>query len=137
MIRRARIMHLLSWSFGIKSRRLFEFVLMRRRNGLSYNDIQLIGRKLQPDLVMQLLKFRQHKFCITADISQMCLNILIQEEDRKYQRSIILICQVILSKKLNTIRLCLGEHRHHFWRSESLCNLRRWRRKISSWFGKH
>lgn len=58
-------------------------------NGLSVNDIQLIGAKLQPDLVEQLLRFRQHPVAMIADIAQMYLNILVREADRKFQRSIL------------------------------------------------
>lgn len=58
-------------------------------NGLSVNDIQLVGAKLQPDIVEQLLRFRQHRVAVIADISQMYLNIRVREEDRKYQRSIL------------------------------------------------
>lgn len=58
-------------------------------NGLSVNDIQLVGKKLQPDLMEHLLRFRQNPVAIIADIAQMYLQILIREEDRKFQRSII------------------------------------------------
>lgn len=58
-------------------------------NHLSVNDIQMSGKKLQPNIVSQLLKFRQHPVAVISDISQMFLNIRVREEDRKYQRSII------------------------------------------------
>lgn len=60
-------------------------------NGLSANDIQLVGSKLQPDLSEQLLKFRKNAIAITADVSQMYLNILIRPDDRKFQRSILVL----------------------------------------------
>lgn len=61
----------------------------RTSSGVSGNDIQLAGPSLQPMLVGQLLKFRQHKIAIIADLAQMYLNISIRPEDRKYQRTIV------------------------------------------------
>lgn len=58
-------------------------------NGLSANDIQLVGPPLQPSIVQQLLKFRQFPFCVISDITQMYLMIEIRKEDRKFQRSIL------------------------------------------------
>lgn len=61
----------------------------RTNNGVSANDIQVIGPRLQPDIVIQLLKFRRDLVAVIADISQMYLNILVRPEDRKFQKSIL------------------------------------------------
>lgn len=55
-------------------------------NGLSLNDIQLIGEKLQTDLSVLLLQFRRHKIALTADVSKMYRQIEVHPNDRKYQK---------------------------------------------------
>lgn len=53
---------------------------------VSLNDAQLVGEKLQQDLSKILMNFRQFKIGITADIEKMYRQVLIHEEDRKYQK---------------------------------------------------
>ncbi|KAL0830739.1 hypothetical protein ABMA28_002867 [Loxostege sticticalis] len=56
------------------------------RNAKSFNDSQLIGPKLQPDIFKILLHFREHEIVIMADVRQMYRQILISPEHREYQR---------------------------------------------------
>lgn len=55
-------------------------------SGISLNETQLVGGKLQRDLVEILMHFRQFKIGITADIEKMYRQVLIHPEDRKYQK---------------------------------------------------
>lgn len=55
-------------------------------SGKSLNDQLLVGPNLLPDLQQLLLRWRTHKICLTADIEKMYRQILIQTEDRRYQR---------------------------------------------------
>ena len=55
-------------------------------NKPSLNHVLHTGPKLQNDLVGILLNFRLHKFVFTCDIKQMFRNILVNPDDRIYQR---------------------------------------------------
>ncbi|XP_046142264.1 uncharacterized protein LOC123987928 [Osmia bicornis bicornis] len=55
-------------------------------SGLSLNDCQLIGSPVQNDLLSILLRFRKHRYVISADIAKMYRQILVHPEDRKFQR---------------------------------------------------
>lgn len=52
----------------------------------SLNEIMMAGPRLQDDLCTILLRWRFHKFVLTADIEKMYRQILISPSDRKYQR---------------------------------------------------
>lgn len=54
--------------------------------GLTLNDIQMVGEKLQGDLSIILMNFRKFKFGITADIEKMYRQVLVHEDDRIYQK---------------------------------------------------
>nr|XP_034824254.1 uncharacterized protein LOC117982080 [Maniola hyperantus] len=55
-------------------------------NSRSLNDTQLIGSKLQPNIVEILLHFREHNIVFMADVRQMYRQILISPDHRDYQR---------------------------------------------------
>lgn len=55
-------------------------------NGKSVNDIQLAGANLQDKLADVVMRFRFHKYVISADIKKMFRQINIHAEDLKYQR---------------------------------------------------
>lgn len=54
--------------------------------GVSINDLQLPGPKLQADLCKILLSFRMHRFAITADIVKMFRQVQISRDQWNYQR---------------------------------------------------
>lgn len=56
------------------------------RNGKSVNDNQLSGPNLQERLPDIIMRFRLHKFVISADIKKMFLQILMSEKDVEYQK---------------------------------------------------
>ncbi|XP_043257972.1 uncharacterized protein LOC122400517 [Colletes gigas] len=54
---------------------------------LSVNDVQImVGPTVQDDLLSILLRFRKHKYVLSADIEKMYRQIRIRTEDRQYQR---------------------------------------------------
>lgn len=54
--------------------------------GVSFNNMQLPGEKLQGDLGDILLRFRLHQFGITADIVKMFRQVNVNESQWNYQR---------------------------------------------------
>lgn len=58
----------------------------KTESGISFNDQQLIGPKLQADLCELFLRFRFKRYAISADIHQMFRQIKIHKEDWSYQR---------------------------------------------------
>lgn len=54
--------------------------------GVSLNQMQLIGEKLQDDLFKILLRFRKNQFAFTADIKKMYLQIKINQDQWDLQR---------------------------------------------------
>lgn len=55
-------------------------------NNVSFNDIQLVGPTIQDELFNILLRFRIHKFVLSADVEKMYRQVLINPDDRNYQR---------------------------------------------------
>ncbi|GFS93915.1 DUF1758 domain-containing protein [Trichonephila clavipes] len=58
----------------------------KTKNGNSLNDVLMTGPKLQTEIFNHLIKFRSHRVAFTADIEKMYRQILISDEDSKYQR---------------------------------------------------
>ncbi|XP_049871172.1 uncharacterized protein LOC126370378 [Pectinophora gossypiella] len=54
--------------------------------GKSLNETLLIGPKLQTNILEILIRFRIHPVVFTSDVRQMYRQILVQEEDRDFQR---------------------------------------------------
>ncbi|XP_055680290.1 uncharacterized protein LOC129788348 [Lutzomyia longipalpis] len=54
--------------------------------GLSFNDVTMIGPTVQPDIVTNLLRFREHQFAFSCDIKKMYPQILIHPPHRDYLR---------------------------------------------------
>ncbi|XP_072934956.1 uncharacterized protein [Epargyreus clarus] len=55
-------------------------------SGATFNSIQLVGPTVQDDLLSILLRFRQHKYVILADVEKMYRQILVHPDDRYLQR---------------------------------------------------
>ncbi|XP_061717053.1 uncharacterized protein LOC133524913 [Cydia pomonella] len=54
-------------------------------SGVSLNDLQMIGPTVQDDLLSILIRFRQHKYVISADIEKMYRTVFLHPDDRKLQ----------------------------------------------------
>ncbi|XP_051167315.1 uncharacterized protein LOC127285377 [Leptopilina boulardi] len=55
-------------------------------SGISLNDTMLIGPTIQEDLFSIILRFRSFRYAMTADIEQMYRQVLIHENDIKFQK---------------------------------------------------
>lgn len=74
---------------GILSAAKFRVVFnasAKTTTGISLNGAQLVGEKLQRDLVEILMNFRQYRFGLTADIEKMYRQVWVHEDDRKFQK---------------------------------------------------
>ncbi|XP_037931322.1 uncharacterized protein LOC119666116 [Teleopsis dalmanni] len=58
----------------------------RTSTPLSLNDILVVGPTIQEELYTTLLRFRMHKYALTAEITKMYRQVLIDEADRAFQR---------------------------------------------------
>ncbi|XP_049869686.1 uncharacterized protein LOC126369369 isoform X1 [Pectinophora gossypiella] len=57
-------------------------------SGLSLNDIQMVGPTVQDDLLSILLRFRQHKYVLAADVEKMYRQVSVHPDDRHLQQII-------------------------------------------------
>ena len=57
----------------------------RTTSNHSLNDILMVGPTIQQDLITTLFSFRLNRFALTADISKMYRQFLVDERDRKFQ----------------------------------------------------
>lgn len=55
-------------------------------NGVSLNENLQVGPRLQQDLLRILLRFRSFRVAVGADIEKMFRQILVHQDDRRYQR---------------------------------------------------
>lgn len=55
-------------------------------SGLSLNDCQLTGARLQKDLSLILMRFRFHEVALTADVVKMFRQIEVHDNHKKYQK---------------------------------------------------
>ncbi|XP_017467738.1 PREDICTED: uncharacterized protein LOC108360089 [Rhagoletis zephyria] len=58
----------------------------RTSNGVSLNEIQLVGPNLQDPLINIILRFRRYPVALTADVEKMFRQVLVAPEDRDLQR---------------------------------------------------
>lgn len=84
-------------------------------SGISLNDCQLTGPKLQVDLPVILNRFRSFQFALTADIVKMYRQIEIHQKDRKYQK----FGEMLRTKNFGSMKsteLRMDKLPHLFWR---------------------
>nr|CAI5827413.1 unnamed protein product [Callosobruchus analis] len=55
-------------------------------NGLSLNNLQLVGPVIQDDLMAILIRFRKHAYVVSADICKMYRQVLVQPQQRSLQK---------------------------------------------------
>lgn len=58
----------------------------RTSTGISLNDVLMPGPTIQDSIFKQILRFRTHRYVVTADIEKMYRQILIHPDDKKYQK---------------------------------------------------
>lgn len=54
--------------------------------GVSLNDIQIVGPRLQRDLREILIRFRRHRYAVSADIKKMFRQVLLTPDQWNLQR---------------------------------------------------
>jgi len=54
-------------------------------NGISLNDVLMVGPTIQSTLFAHLVRFRTYKYVLTADIEKMYLQVLVHPDERRYQ----------------------------------------------------
>jgi len=59
---------------------------MKASNGISLNDQLMVGPTIQDTLYNIILRFRCHKIAFTADIAKMYRQIIVDLQDRRFQR---------------------------------------------------
>lgn len=72
-------------------------------NEKSLNDLLLVGPTIQGKLFLHLIRFRTYKYVITADIEKMYRQILVHEDDRRFQLVLWRENGVLKSYQLNTL----------------------------------
>ena len=77
-------------------------------NGYSLNDNLAVGPTIQDDIFSHLLRFRTHKYVLSADIEKMYRQVLVREEDRKYQQILWKVGNEIKTYQLNTVTFGLA-----------------------------
>lgn len=55
-------------------------------SGISSNNLQMVGPVVQDDLMSILLRFRKHKYIISADVEKMYRQVIVHPDDRYLQR---------------------------------------------------
>lgn len=59
---------------------------MKTNTGISLNETQLVGPVVQNDLLSIVLRFRQYQFVLTGDVKMMYRQILVNPDQRKFQK---------------------------------------------------
>nr|CAI5845055.1 unnamed protein product [Callosobruchus analis] len=72
-------------SLTTKTRVVFD-ASAKSTSGLSLNDTQWVGPTLQQDIISILIRFRSHTYVMSSDISKMYRQILVDPDERKYQK---------------------------------------------------
>ena len=72
---------------------------------MSLNDTLLIGFVLQDGLIDIIIRFRTYKIALTADLQKMYRQVLVQEDDRDFQRILwrFSLEQPVEDYRLNTV----------------------------------
>lgn len=60
---------------------------MKTTSGISFNNVQLKGKKLQTDIYQNMAQFRLGEFAVMADIAKMYLQIAVDEKFHQYQHT--------------------------------------------------
>ena len=74
-------------------------------SGISFNDLQMVGPTVQDDLLSILLRFRQYKYVLSADVEKMYRQIVVHPSDRHLQQVVWRddTCSPVKIFKLNTV----------------------------------
>ncbi|XP_043284935.1 uncharacterized protein [Venturia canescens] len=96
--------HIVEKSSSVTTKRRIVFdASAKTSKGISLNDILMVGPTVQFKLFEHLLRFRSHKYVITADIAKMYRQVWVHPDDRRYQRLFWFLNDKIRVFELNTV----------------------------------
>lgn len=72
-------------------------------NGISLNDCLMVGPTIQDKLFSHLIRFRTYNYILSADIEKMYRQILVHEDDRRFQSLLWRDHDSIKTYQLNTL----------------------------------
>lgn len=72
-------------------------------NGVSLNDLLMIGPTIQPKLISHLLRLRTYRHVLIAEIEKMYRQVRVHDEYRRYQRILWRIKDKIQTLQINTL----------------------------------
>ncbi|XP_011685488.1 PREDICTED: uncharacterized protein LOC105448541 [Wasmannia auropunctata] len=75
----------------------------KAENGISLNDTLMTGPTIQDTIFAHLIRFRTYKCVLTADIEKMYRQVMVHEDNRKYQRILWRENNEIKTFQLNTL----------------------------------
>ncbi|XP_070527735.1 uncharacterized protein [Cardiocondyla obscurior] len=75
----------------------------KSNNGISLNDILMVGPTIQDKLLSHIIRFRSYNYVFSADIEKMYRQVLVHEDDRQFQRILWRENSVIKTLQLNTL----------------------------------
>ncbi|XP_018376447.1 PREDICTED: uncharacterized protein LOC108769758 [Trachymyrmex cornetzi] len=75
----------------------------KTNNGMSLNDLLMVGPTIQNKLVAHLIRFRTYNYVLTADIEKMYRQVWVHQEDRHYQRILWRVNNEVETFQLNTL----------------------------------
>ncbi|XP_011877310.1 PREDICTED: uncharacterized protein LOC105567228, partial [Vollenhovia emeryi] len=75
----------------------------KSNNNTSLNDLLMTGPTIQDTLFAYLIRFRKYRYVITADIEKMYRQVLVHEDDRRFQRILWRKAGKIETFQLNTL----------------------------------
>lgn len=81
-------------------------------NGTSLNDILMTGPTIQDKLFSHLIRFRSYNYILSADIEKMYRQILLHEDDRRFQRILWRENGEIKTFQLNTLTFGVSSLHH-------------------------
>ncbi|XP_032690610.1 uncharacterized protein LOC116853592 [Odontomachus brunneus] len=92
-------------------------------SGRSLNDILMIGPTIQNSLIEIMIRFRMHKIALTGDIKKMYRQVIIDPQDRDYQRILwrYSLDEPIREYRLNTVTY--GEPSPSYLAIKCICKL--------------
>ncbi|XP_018360522.1 PREDICTED: uncharacterized protein LOC108759538 [Trachymyrmex cornetzi] len=72
-------------------------------NDISLNDALIVGPMIQNKIFEHLVRFRTYTYVLTADIEKMYCQVLLHEDDRRYQRILWRVDGEIKTFQFNTL----------------------------------
>ncbi|XP_012220698.1 uncharacterized protein [Linepithema humile] len=72
-------------------------------NGISLNEALMVGPTIQNKLFTHLMRFRTYNYVITADVEKMYCQVLLHEDDRRFQRILWRVGERVETLQFNTL----------------------------------